>query len=224
MHDDEIDIDEPLVRALLREQFPAWADLPLQPVEPAGTDNAIYRLGDEMSVRLPRIAWARDQPSKEHTWIPRIAPHLSLGLPEPLGRGEPGEGYPWNWSVCTWVAGEPASPDRLGDGVQVAEELARLLVDLQSIDASSGPPPDGRGGPLAPRDEACRDAIAKLGDAIERPVRWPSGRRRSMPRPGPGRRSGSTATSMHATSWRRAGASAACSTSPRSPSATPRPT
>ena len=66
MHGAEIDIDLPLVARLVASQFPAWAELPLEPVEPAGTDNAIFRLGGTMAVRLPRIHWAIDQPAKEH--------------------------------------------------------------------------------------------------------------------------------------------------------------
>jgi aminoglycoside phosphotransferase (APT) family kinase protein len=80
MHADEVDTDVSLVRRLLAAQFPHWADLPIAPVESAGTDNAIYRLDDDMAVRLPRIHWA-------------------TGQPVPLGRGEPAEGYPWSWSV-----------------------------------------------------------------------------------------------------------------------------
>ena len=90
MHEDEVNIDIPLVSRLLATQFPRWADLPLRPVEPSGTDNAIYRLGGSMSVRLPRIGWAVEQPMKEHAWLPRLAPHLSLAIPEPLALGEPG--------------------------------------------------------------------------------------------------------------------------------------
>ena len=58
MHADEIELDDALVRALLVEQFPQWSDLPLARIPDSGTDSAIYRLGDDMGVRLPRIHWA----------------------------------------------------------------------------------------------------------------------------------------------------------------------
>src|SRR3954452_11297452 len=102
MHADELDIDAVLVRRLLAQQFPEWAGLSLEPVRSAGTDNAIFRLGDDMCVRLPRIAWATGQAAKEHEWLPRLAPQLPVAIPVPLGKGVPGEGYPWDGSVYSW--------------------------------------------------------------------------------------------------------------------------
>src|SRR5262245_21060386 len=98
MHVDEVDTGIPLVRRLLAAQFPQWADLPLESVPSAGTDNALYRLGHDRVVRLPRIHWATGQVDKEHEWLPRVAPFLPLAIPIPLAKGEPGEGYPWHWS------------------------------------------------------------------------------------------------------------------------------
>src|SRR5439155_5246195 len=108
MHADEVDIDVSLVSRLLGAQFPRWVDLPLEPVQSAGTDNAIYRLGDDMAVRLPRIDWAVGQVETEHRWLPRLAQHLPLAVPVPLANGIPGEGYPWPWSVHRWLEGENA--------------------------------------------------------------------------------------------------------------------
>ena len=88
-HAEEVETDVPLVRRLVAEQFPHWADLPIAPVESAGTDNAIYRLGDEMAVRLPRIHWATGQVEKEQRWLPWLAPHLPVAIPVPLAKGEP---------------------------------------------------------------------------------------------------------------------------------------
>ena len=85
MHADELEIDESLVRRLLAAQFPRWADLPIARVQSAGTENALYRLGSDLVVRLPRIEAATAQVDKEHRWLPRLAPtcrlpSLSLGL------------------------------------------------------------------------------------------------------------------------------------------------
>jgi aminoglycoside phosphotransferase (APT) family kinase protein len=96
MHADEVDTDASLVRRLLAAQFPQWADLPIEPVASAGTDNAIYRLGDGMAVRLPRIHWAVKDVDKEHQWLPMLAPLLPVAIPVPLGKGEPPAGYPWH--------------------------------------------------------------------------------------------------------------------------------
>ena len=95
MHDDEIDTDAGLVRRLLRSQHPQWAGLPIERVPSAGTDNAIYRLGDDLAVRLPRIHWAVDALAKEHHWLSFLAPRLPLAVPRPVASGEPEEGFPY---------------------------------------------------------------------------------------------------------------------------------
>lgn len=95
MHADEVDIDEDLVRRLLRAQFPQWADLPIAPVRSAGTDNAMYRLGEDLAVRIPRIGWAIESLRTEQQWLPRIAAHLGVASPVPVGLGSPAEGFGW---------------------------------------------------------------------------------------------------------------------------------
>ena len=167
MHGGEIDIDLSLVARLVASQFPAWAELPLRRVEPAGTDNAIFRLGDAMAVRLPRIDWAIDQPAKERAWLPVLAPNLSLAVPMPLALGEPDDRYPWHWSVCTWLPGDIATPEHLGSPRKVADDLTRFMRELETIDTEGGPAPAGRGEPLATREGATRDAIGALADAID---------------------------------------------------------
>ena len=121
MHgDDQVDSDEALVQVLLEDQFPEWAALPIRRLQSDGTDNALYRLGDDLVVRLPLIHWAVDQVDKEHTWLPKIASLLPLAVPEPLVMGQPLHGYPWHWSVYRWIDGENAHPDRLADARQAA--------------------------------------------------------------------------------------------------------
>ena len=87
MHVDEVDIDVALVGRLLTAQFPQWAALSIEPVHSAGTDNALYRLGSDLVVRLPRIEAATGQLDKEHQWLPRLAPHLPLAIPAPAPCG-----------------------------------------------------------------------------------------------------------------------------------------
>ena len=165
MHDDEVVTDVAQVRALLFAQQPQWAELPLEPVESAGTDHWIYRLGDELSVRLPRIHWATEQVDKEQRWLPVLAPQLPLAIPLPLAVGEPGEGYPWRWSVYPWLPGENATLERLADPRQAALALAEFVTALQRIDTTGGPAPGAhnfhRGVPLAERDAMTRNAIEK---------------------------------------------------------------
>lgn len=166
MHADEVDTDASLVRRLLKGQFPQWADLPIQRIESAGTDNAIYRLGDDMAVRLPRIHWAIEQVDKEHRWLPRIAPLLPLAIPDPLAKGAPGEGYPWDWSIQRWLEGENATVEAPADLCQAATGLAKFIIALQRIDPTGGPPA-GRGVPLVLRDAAMRAAIAEVRGLLD---------------------------------------------------------
>ncbi|HVQ87181.1 MAG TPA: aminoglycoside phosphotransferase family protein [Actinomycetes bacterium] len=167
MYADEFDIDAELVRRLIAGQFAEWADLPIDRVEPAGTDNAVYRLGANLAVRLPRIESASDSPVAEHRWLPKLAPLLPLAIPEPIALGEPTDEYPWNWTVCRWLEGETAMIDRITDPHQAALDLAAFIAALERIDPAGGPPPDGRGGPIAERDEWMHQAMATLGDSIE---------------------------------------------------------
>ncbi len=171
MHADEVDTDVSLVGRLLAAQFPRWADLPIEPVHSTGTDNAIYRLGDDMAVRLPRIHRATGQVHKEHRWLPRLAPHLPLAIPVPLAKGTPAEGYPWPWSVCRWLAGENATIECIADLRQAATALAQFIAALQRIDPTGGPPPGAhnffRGVSLAMRDARTREAIETLHGMID---------------------------------------------------------
>ena len=171
MHIDEVNVDVSLVSRLLAVQFPHWADLPIEPVHSAGTDNAIFRIGDEMSVRLPRILNASGQVDKEDQWLPKLAPHLPLAIPVPLAIGIPGEGYPWQWSVYNWLEGENATIEHIADPYRAALDLAHFISALQRVDPTGGPPPSSynsfRGEPLATRDTETRSAIASLDDLLD---------------------------------------------------------
>ncbi|MDQ3982920.1 MAG: phosphotransferase, partial [Actinomycetota bacterium] len=141
MHAGERDIDLPLVRRLVADQFPRWADLPLAPVHSHGTDNAIYRLGDEMAVRLPRIEAATGQVDKEHLWLAKLAPLLPLEVPVPLAKGGPADGYPWHWSVCRWLNGDDATAEPVTDMRAAAKVLGDFVAALWRLDPAGGPAP-----------------------------------------------------------------------------------
>lgn len=166
-----MEIDATLVRRLIAAQFPQWADHLIQPVESAGTDNAIYRLGEGMAVRLPRVEWAIGQVEKEQRWLPKLAPLLELSIPTPLAMGMPDEGYPWRWSVYRWMDGENATIGRIDNLRQAAIALARFVASMQRIDSTGGPPPgphnSGRGVPLAMRDASVRKAISTLNNRLD---------------------------------------------------------
>jgi aminoglycoside phosphotransferase (APT) family kinase protein len=157
VHDDELDIDAELVRALLAEQFPQWAGLPLARVEPEGTVNVIHRLGDELSVRTPRRGGPTTAEDKEFRWLPVFAPQLTVTVPTPVARGRPGPGYPWFWSIHSWIDGSPPASTLSPEGI------ARFLSELQRVDPAGGPEPSyGRGERLSSRDASVRDALDRV--------------------------------------------------------------
>lgn len=168
MHANEVEIDASLVKQLLAAQFPQWAELPLKRVKSSGTDNAIFRLGEDMAVRMPRIEWATGQAEMEQLWLPRLAPHLPLAIPAPLAIGVPAEGYPWQWAVYRWFKGEDAIIGRIDDLGQAATVMAQFVAAMQQIDlADVTPPASSRGMSLAPRDTGVRKAIAELQGIID---------------------------------------------------------
>ena len=171
MHENEQHIDAALVRQLLAAQFPEWAEYSLRRLESAGTDNALFRLGDDLLVRLPRIDWATEQVEKECRWLPDLALHLPLAISVPLAKGEPGEGYPWHWSINPWLEGENATLDRITDPGRMAGDLAAFITALHGIDTASGPASgadnSSRGVPLAMRDEPTRAALESLHGMID---------------------------------------------------------
>ena len=113
--------------------------LPLRRIEPSGTVNAIFRLGDELSVRLPRRDGPTEPGSRELEWLPRLAPLLPLEIPVPVAQGRPGAGYPWFWEIHTWVDGETVPVEEI-DTIQAARDLAALVGALQQVDPAGAPP------------------------------------------------------------------------------------
>jgi aminoglycoside phosphotransferase (APT) family kinase protein len=166
----EIDVSVP--RRLIATQFPQWAELPLAPVEHDGWDNRTFRLGDDLTVRLPSGAWYAKQVEKEQRWLPVLAPRLPLPIPTPVGRGEPDEGFPYPWSVYRWLDGEVAARAHVDDRVAFAADLAAFLRALEGVDATEGPLPGEhnffRGGPLAHYEAETVEAIETLGSEIPR--------------------------------------------------------
>jgi aminoglycoside phosphotransferase (APT) family kinase protein len=159
MHIDELEIDEVLVRRLLADQFPEWADRPLNRVEPAGTVNAIFRLGRELSLRLARREGPTEPGGKELDWLPALAPLLPLEIPVPVAQGRPTGEYPWFWDVYTWVEGETALVEEI-DAIQAARDLAGFVAALQQMDPAGAP--QGRGIPMAERDEEIQYWLARF--------------------------------------------------------------
>ncbi len=168
---ERVKVDEATVAALLADQFPQWADLPITRVKPGGWDNRTFRLGADLLVRMPAADHYIAQVEKEQAWLPRLAPQLPLPIPAPAGVGAPGHGYPFPWSICAWIDGETvAAAAGLDHGV-LARDLADFLLALHAIDAADGPAAGPhnfhRGGDLAVYDGQTRAAAQTLGDQID---------------------------------------------------------
>jgi aminoglycoside phosphotransferase (APT) family kinase protein len=171
MQVDRVFTDVTLVRRLLATQFPKWADLALTPAVPQGWDNRTFRLGENLSVRLPSAERYNLQVEKEQRWLPFLAPYLPLPIPTPVARGRPGENFPWPWSVYRWLEGEVATLENITDLTGFATKLAHFLLALQKVDPTDGPPPGlhsaFRGAPPETYDADTRRTIAALGDRIQ---------------------------------------------------------
>jgi aminoglycoside phosphotransferase (APT) family kinase protein len=158
------------VAQLVESQFPQWSRLPITAAEPNGWDNRTFRLGRDLLVRLPSGEAYAAQVRKEHRWLPVLAPQLPLPIPVPVALGEPGEGYPWNWSIYRWLDGVPASTAPIADLTGLAVALAHFLVCLERIDPTGGPEPGPhnffRGGVLQTYDTETRNAIAAVHELI----------------------------------------------------------
>jgi len=139
----------------------------VRPVESAGWDNVIYRLGTDLAVRLPRRRIGADHTENEHRWLPQLAAQLPLPVPVPVGKGGPGEGYPWYWTVCPWLPGEVAAIAPVADMNQVAMSLAQFVHAMQSIDPAGGPVSKFRGGTLAARDPVSQASAAALRHSLD---------------------------------------------------------
>lgn len=164
-------IDELLVRRLVASQFPQWKELPIRAVLRSGWDNRTFHLGDEMLVRLPSGADYALQVEKEHQWLPKLRLKLPLPIPAPLAMGEPGEGYPWKWSIYQWLDGESAASAKVDDLSLFAKDLAEFLIALERIDSAGGPAPGlhsfYRGGSLIAYDTEMRQAMRALEGVID---------------------------------------------------------
>lgn len=158
-----------LVRALLAEQFPHWADLDVRPVGKPGVDNTTFRLGADKLVRMPRFPRWVGQVLREQRWLPVLAPKLPLPVPVPLAQGEPGAGYPFPWSVYAWIDGGNATRAALVDQERAARDLAGFLGALWSLDPAGGPPPEWSNG-FRGVDIADERDSAVVGLRIERRI------------------------------------------------------
>ncbi len=162
----EVDVDEPLVRGLLAEQHPDLAALPLALLA-SGWDNAIFRLGDDLVVRLPRRQRWAGLVGHGHRWLPALGARLPLPIPVAAREGRPAASYPWSWSVCPWFPGAAAATTPLDDPLAAARTLGAFVAAMHQPAPPDAPGNPFRGVPLAERDDVMRERITQLGDLLD---------------------------------------------------------
>ena len=162
----EVDVDEPLVRTLLAEQHPDLADRPLREVN-AGWDNVLWRLGDDLLVRLPRRQVAAQLTLHEQRWLPLLAATLPLPVPSPVRVGVPSHGYPWAWSVVPWLDGRPGDRAGITRPGHAAGQLGGFFRALHCAAPPDAPRNPLRGVPLSDRTDAFEDRIDRLTTEVD---------------------------------------------------------
>lgn len=162
-----IEVGPDLVRALLREQHPDLADRPLALVG-SGWDNVMYRLGEDLAVRLPIRGLCAHLVANEQRWLPELAPRLPLPAPVPVRVGGPSAelGYHWPWSVVPWLPGHPWLDGAPDDLLDAAERLAAFVIGLRAPAPTDAPPNPYRAVPLAERAETTVEHLDALGDEL----------------------------------------------------------
>lgn len=167
MHADDVPTTAAQVARMVAEQHPQWAGLPVTPVVEFGTDHCLFRIGDDLVARMPRVEWAADQAASDAAWLPVLAPHLPVDVPVPVALGEPTETYPFVWSVAPWLPGE--TPTAENAGAALAADLGSFVRALHAVDTTGGPAKTGttRGTPIRGWDDAVRQAIDEAGDRVD---------------------------------------------------------
>ena len=176
MHEGEVDVGPDVVRGLVARQLPRWATLPVRRIASGGTDNALYRLGDDLAVRLPLHEGAVGGLVKELRWLPFFAGRFTLDIPEVVAAGEPDDAYPFPWAVMRWLDGGDALTSDLESLPDTAIRLGGFVRELRDCPTDDAPAPgtEGfvRGMPLARRDASFREWLPRARglldvDAIE---------------------------------------------------------
>jgi aminoglycoside phosphotransferase (APT) family kinase protein len=168
-----MDINLSLVVDLIAKQFPQWEHLSIRSVELSGIDNRTFRLGDTMLIRMPSAEGYSLQVLKEQKWLPVLAPHLSVPIPEPIAIGAPSKNYPWQWSIYRWIEGTSANALSIDDLKMplLAAQLAQFLKELHQVDATDGPVSGPhnyyRGAHPSVYDLQTRSAISALQNLID---------------------------------------------------------
>ena len=162
----EIEIDERLIKALLTEQCPELAHLPVRVIG-NGWDNVVARVGEQWAARVPRRRMSVELLVHEQRWLPLLAPSLPLEVPTPWFNGQPSDHCPWTWSICRWIPGRSAAEAPPVDSAETARVLASFIAALHVPAPDDAPENQYRGVALVERAEAVRGRVESLGAAID---------------------------------------------------------
>lgn len=166
LHVGELEIDAELARRLVAARLPELADLPITEVRSTGTVNALFRIGDDLCARLPRLPqWAADL-EKEARLLPELALGMTLQIPEPVHLLPASREFPLPWAIFRWIGGRPYADDLIEDERRAADDLAQFVVELRAVDVPIDAPGAGR-RPLRELDVMTRAAIQQAGDRID---------------------------------------------------------
>ena len=166
MHSEELDIDEKLVHSLIKIQCPQWSTLQLQRIASSGTDNALFRLGLDLVVRLPRLIGADSNINKEYLWLPQLANFLSIPISVPLFKGHATDFYPSNWMISQWNFGSNPVFEVENEYGGLAKNLADFLNQFHQIPLPNGPQ-SRRGLALNVVDDEMRISIAQIHEECD---------------------------------------------------------
>jgi aminoglycoside phosphotransferase (APT) family kinase protein len=155
-----LEVSNTVVRCLVRHQRPDLRDLALVRVA-NGWDNATFRLGDDLAVRLPRRAEAVPLILHEQRYLPDIARRSAVAVPVPVHVGLPTSDFPWPWSIVRWIPGAAAADVDPAERGPAAEGLADFLRSLHLPAETGSPVNPFRGVRLTDRDSA---VVERLGD------------------------------------------------------------
>lgn len=165
----EIELDEDQVRSLLTAQHHDLACHPLELLD-AGWDNTLWRIGDDLLLRLPRRQAAVELMRNEQRWLPELREVLPIPIPAPVRFGRPSELFPWPWSIVPWIDGLPADRHPLSNPTESAEGLAGFLAALHRPAPPDAPHNPVRGVPISERSESFEIWMSRLADEIDATV------------------------------------------------------
>lgn len=173
MHPDDLPMNDAMIRALVTQHAPQWAALPLQRVDSPGTDNAMFRIGSDLVLRIPRRRSAVALLSKELDWLAHLD-GLPLKVPTPRYRGHIDPEIDREFGIFDWIHGETATPEAIADTDRAAIAMADFLKALHGVATDgapvAGPSNNSRGVPLADMTARTVAAIETVSDEIDAPA------------------------------------------------------